>query len=75
MDYRLIFLSLGSIVISWGGVPSAIPNMAMKMPCLNRKTVRIGKSVLAFIRAMGNFPFGGESWMKSGDEKSVATRY
>jgi hypothetical protein len=54
MDYRLIFLSLGNIVISWGGVPLANPGMALKMPCLNNKTVVIGKSVTAFIQVAGN---------------------
>ena len=54
MDYRLIFLSLGSIVISWGGVPLANPGMALKLPCLSCKIVVIGKSVMVFNRVVGN---------------------
>ena len=54
MDYRLIFLSLGRIVISWGGVPLANPSMVMKLPCLINKIVGIGKSVLMFNRVVGN---------------------
>lgn len=60
MDYRLIFRSLGSIVINWGGAPLANPSMVLKLPCLSNKIVVIGKSVVMFNRVVGNFPRKGE---------------
>lgn len=33
----------------------ANPGMVMKLPCLINETVVIGKSVMAFIRVVGNF--------------------